>query len=40
MKQKNKDNDKPKGKTPEDDEGMHALCSSAPAPLVSPVLSS
>ncbi|XP_029336119.1 paraplegin [Mus caroli] len=30
MKQKNKDNDKPKGKTPEDDEGMHASCSSAP----------
>uniref|UniRef100_A0A8C8W3U5 SPG7, paraplegin matrix AAA peptidase subunit n=1 Tax=Peromyscus maniculatus bairdii TaxID=230844 RepID=A0A8C8W3U5_PERMB len=34
-KQKNKDNDKPKGKAPEDDEG----CSEVPVPLVPPVVS-
>ena len=41
MKQKNKDNDKPKGKAPEDGEGMRALCPNLPVPLGSPpVLSS
>ncbi|CAH7048016.1 Spg7 [Phodopus roborovskii] len=36
MKQKNKDNDKPKGKAPEDDEGTPTQCFEVPAPLVPP----